>query len=196
MSHLNVTPLLGLRYPNSTAAPCDFDENWCTFAGDLQGYFDRWQAGLYRSFPAVPAALLQMTAPRIMAEEELVRFDTAFDTAGMTNMDADPYSIVVQRAGRYTVGAYIGFPHATSGDDQVVLWILDNGPINQGAIIASNQITDLSIVQFAYNNAETQVVTLTEGAKIQLGFFQSGAPAREMQDAWLSVYWHSDSEGL
>lgn len=196
MSTLNATPLLGLRYPNPSAAPCDFDEGWCTFAGDLQAYFDRWQAGLYRSYPAVPAALLQMTTPRDMAEEELIRFDTAFDTAGMTNMDADPYSIYVQRAGRYTVGAYIGFPHASSGDDQVSIFVYDNGPLTIGSVVASNQITDLSVVQFAFNVAETQVVTLSEGSKIQLGYFQSGAPTRQMQDAWLSVYWHSDLEGL
>lgn len=191
----NQTPLLGLRYPNTDAAPCDFDTDWCVFAADVQAYFDRWQAALYRAYPAVPAALMQMTAQRDMSEEQLILFDASFDTANMVDMDADPYSIYIRRSGRYTVGAYIGFPHASSGDDQVTLWVLDNGA-GGGAIVTSDQLTDLSVISFAFNNAETQVVNLVEGSKLQLGFFQSGAPTRQIQDAWMCAFWHSDSEGL
>ena len=192
-AHLNPTPLLGLRYPNGAAAPCDFDEDWCVFADDIQVFFDRWQSALYRVYPAVPGALMHMTVARTVNQGELVRFDTVeFDNASMTDMDADPYTITIPRTGRWTVSGFMSQLHATSGDDQLGIFITDAAA--GGVQVARDQMTDLVVNVTAYVQCETQVITLTEGARLQLGFFQSGAPPSQMIEAWMCAYWHSDAE--
>lgn len=187
---MNITPLMGLPYPNPAGAPCDFDEEWCAFTAAIDGVFTSFESTLRRTYPAIPAALMQMTVQTVLDDQNPVLFNqVVLDTAGMTDMDADPYGITCRRAGRYTLAGYMLFPHST-GDDQIMININSN---IQGQL-AFSQMSDLTVIVFHGNNVQTEAVSLVEGERITMSFFQSSAPARTMIEAWLAVYWHADQE--
>ena len=186
---MNITPLMGLHYPGPGDAPCDFDDDWCTFTGDIDAVFDKWEAGLNRTLPAVPAAVLLLTtaaaAPVTILNFNPVPFtEVVLDTAGMTSLDADPYGITIRISGRYTVAAYTEQDTSGSVDAQSSI---SAGPI-------SNIILDRGAGVQYYNNAYTAVVDLTEGTRVTLTTFVSPAPTRICRGAWLAVVWHSDTE--
>lgn len=181
------TALMGLFFPGPGDAPCDFDEQWCTFTGGIDALFDRWEAGLSRAYPAVPGAKMRQTEPTTIFNSTQIQFsEVTFDSGGMTNMDADPYTITVQKTGRYTVAAFIEENDTTGGAGaQSVL------TINSNAAIESNTILILGAGTYR-NSVYWPVVSLPEGTRVQLQPFLSGQNQRTIVEASLAVVWHSD----
>ena len=181
------TALMALPFPGPADAPCDFDDQWCEFTGAIDDVFDRWEAGLNRAYPAVPAAKMRQTEPTtIFNSTQIVFSEVTLDTAGMTNMDADPYTITVPRTGRYTLSAFIEENDASGGAGaQSVLTI--------AAFVASESNTILILGAGTYRNSVYwPVVSLPAGARVQLQPFLSGQTQRTIVEASLAVVWHSD----
>lgn len=187
---MSPTAVLGLPYPNGDARPCDFDEDWCQFTTAVQGYFDLWRSGLRRAYPAIPAALMYLMEPYDLVPDSSIRFDTLrFDTAAMTDMDADPYTITIKKRGRYSVSAFVLMINST-GDDQVILSVVDI--TTGGTTVTSDQLIDNG--HHVRIQTETQVVSLVEGTQLRVGIFQSGSVPRQIREASICAYWHSDAE--
>lgn len=180
------TPLLALPYPGPDDPPCDFDEQWCQFTGAVDAVFDRWEAGLSRAYPAVPAAKLRQTvAGTVIFNSTQIAFsEVTLDTAGMTNLDADPYTITVPRTARYTVCGFIEEADASGGAGaQSVLTVSFAGETNIILVLGAGTYR---------NTVFWPVVSLPAGARIQLQPFLSGQNQRTIFEASLSVVWHSD----
>lgn len=184
---MNVTPLMGLSYPSPTDAPCDFDEQWCQFTAGIDSIFDRWEAGLSRAYPSIPAAKMRQTELTTVFNSTQIQFsEVTFDSAGMTNMDADPYTITCQRTGRYSVAAFIEENDASGGAGaQSVL------TISSFNFTESNTVLVLGAGTYR-NSVYWPVVSLTVGDRIQLQPFLSGQTQRTIIEASLAVFWHSD----
>jgi hypothetical protein len=190
----NLTPNMLLPYPNGVDAPCDFDEQWCAFTSAIDGVFDTFETALARTYPAVPAAVLQVTTP-VLVQNNIIPFDTVqLDTADMTDIDADPYTITIKVAGRYTLGGYTGELSVTPNPNTPTIFIsvTPNDPL--GAPFST--ILDLGTVGLNFgNNAHFEAMTLGVGTTVQL-ITSNGAVSgfRSIDDAWLAVYWHADQE--
>lgn len=181
------TALMALPFPGPADAPCDFDDDWCEFTGAIDALFDRWESGLNRAYPAVPAAKMRQTELTTIFNSTQIAFsEVTLDTAGMTNMDADPYTITIPRTGRYTLSAFIEEVDASGGAGaQSVLTI--------AAFFASEQNVILVLGAGTYRNSTYwPVVSLPAGARVQLQPFLSGQNQRTIIEASLAVVWHSD----
>src|SRR5688500_14787019 len=107
----NNTFNFNLPYPSGTDRPCDFAEPWCDFTTAIDAVFAVFQAAIDRTIPVVPMAILLQTTQRSILNFAPLIFDTVVaDTAGMTDIDVDPFSITIRRPGRYTVAAYVQKP--------------------------------------------------------------------------------------
>lgn len=187
---MNVTPLMGLPYPNGLDAPCDFDDDWCTFTAALDAVFTKFDSGLQRSYPAIPIAVVQLTSTITILNFNPVPWDTVtIDTAGMTDLDADPYGIVLPRSGRYTAAAYLQQNTAPGVNTQSQMTIQGFPERN-----VDNIILDRGAGVTYYNNCYQAVISGTEGTRLALTTFVSGFPTRTALGGWMAVYWHSDSE--
>lgn len=181
------TTNFALPYPSGTDAPCEFAEQWCDFTDAVNAVISGFEDGADRAIPVVPAALARMSVTRSVINLNPVPFDEiVMDTAGMTDLDADPYTITVRQTGRYTVGGFVekasgGFVDSQLGlfiDPTSVVWvILDRGPGPS-----------------YWLPAYTPSVTLTAGTAVQLRFNTGSATAQTVFTAWLSVIWHADTE--
>jgi hypothetical protein len=188
---LSATTLMGLRYPSALDRPCDFDESWCAFTGDIDAVFTKFEQAINRTVPAAPFAMLQLTTQISIGNSNLVPFDTVVaDTAGMTDLDSDLYGITVPKAGRYTIAWY--FKQLTGG--------LLNQQIS-GQVIASKSsfnfnhvILDRNLALGYGNTADWEAASLLEGDRVTLNTFESGVTTRTLLEAWLAVYWHADQE--
>ncbi len=179
------TANFNLPYPDGSDDPCLFAEQWCDFTDAVSNILERFQSGIDRAYPVVPAALLRMTAPRSVINTQNIPFDeVALDTAGMTDLDADPYHITITRPGRYTVAAYI-----EKGSTGI--------PNSQQSLFLPNavwSILDRGIGVTYSIPAYDAVATYAAGQQIS-AFFNTGAVGAATVDvAWLAVFWHSDTE--
>lgn len=186
----NNTTNFNLPYPASTDEPCDFAEQWCDFTEALDGVFDGFQAVIDRTIPVVPLAILQQTVSRDIPNLGAVQFDTVLaDTAGMTDIDVDPFHITVRRPGRYTVGAMlqkqtVGAPFITAYTSVFV-----NTHVN-----AIADLLDRGAGGTYYFNPYFPVDTYAAGDKISLSFAVSAQPTIPIEESFLAVIWHSDTE--
>lgn len=183
------TPLMGLLYPGPGDAPCDFDEDWCGFTGGIDAVFDRWEAGLARAYPAIPAAKMRQTELTTIFNSTQIRFsEVTFDSIGMTNIDADPYTITCQRSGRYSVAGFIEEIDASGGAGaQSVLQIAST------TFSVSEANTVLVLGGGTYRNTVYwPSVSMNVGDRVQLLPFLSGQTQRTIIEASLAVWWHSD----
>lgn len=181
---MNVTPLMGLPYPNGLDAPCDFDDDWCTFTSAIDAVFAKFEAGLQRSYPAIPIAVVQLTTTITILNFNPVPWDTvAIDTAGMTDLDADPYGIVLPRSGRYTAAACLQQPASGGVNVQSVMTIAGFPERNVSSTVLDND-----------NNVYQAVISGIEGTRLTLTTFVSGFSTRTLFSGWMAIFWHSDSE--
>lgn len=179
-----------LPYPNGTDEPCDFAEQWCDFTDALDGVFDTFQGVIDRTIPVVPLAILQQTVARNIPNLGIVQFDTVLaDTAGMTDIDVDPFHITVRRPGRYTVGAML--QKQTVGVPFIVAYtsVFVNPHVNAVA-----DLLDRGVGVTYYFNPYYTVDTYAAGDKISLSFAVSANPTVAIEASWLAVVWHSDTE--
>lgn len=179
-----------LPYPNGTDEPCDFAQQWCDFTEALDGVFDGFQAAVDRAMPVVPLAILQQTVTRTIPNLGSVQFDTVLaDTAGMTDIDVDPFNITIRRPGRYTVAAMlakstVGAPFITAYTSVFV-----NPHVNAVA-----DLLDRGAGVTYFFNPYYPVDTYAAGDKISLSFAVSAQPTIPIEESWLAVIWHSDTE--
>jgi len=180
------TANFALPYPTGSDAPCDFAEQWCDFTEAIDGVLGRFQTGIDRAIPVIPAALIRASTPRTANSGQNIAFDeVVLDTAGMTDLDANPYAITITRPGRYSVGGYIEKPSSGVVDSQLTLFV----------VLGSNwSILDRG-VGFVYSiPSYTPVVTLAAGDQVTMFFNVPTLGPQTVDVAWLCVFWHSDTE--
>lgn len=185
----NTTPNFALPYPSSTDSPCEFDEQWCDFTEAIDNVFVNFESAITRTVPAVPVAILRQTIPGSFFNFNAIRFDTVLvDTAQMTDMDADPFAITIQRPGRYTVAA--GMEKITSGISLPRFTSLFAEP----SFNAQSQLLDRGAGVSYFLNAYFAVETYAAGDKIRLSFSIGTQVFVPIVSSWLAVVWHSDTE--
>lgn len=191
----NMTPVFQLPYPSGSDAPCDFDEQWCAFTAAMDAVFTTWQAGIDRTVPVVPAAKLLLATTATVPAGNPVPFDTVlFDTAAMTDIDADPYRITIPQTGRYTVTTMLR--KATSGvvNSEATTSVLTS----LGGVISNTntrgEILDRGAGATYFIPAYTAVTSLLAGTKLTLTFSIGSVVNVPIEAASLSVVWHSDTE--
>lgn len=104
------TPVYGLPYAIGSDRPCDIGDTLCSFANEVEIELDRLDGIVDRVVDTIPMAQVRMTVTTTYgtdpggATPAVVAFDTVdFDTADMVNLTANPYVIMLPRAGRYIV---------------------------------------------------------------------------------------------
>lgn len=186
-----------LPYPNTFDAPCDFAEQWCDFTDAIEGVLDTFQAGIDRAIPVVPAALVRTKLTHNIVNGQPIPFnETVLDTAGMTDLDADPYRIRITRPGRYTIAAYMDKNTSTVANSQFSLFIdsTTSPPVGQQDIGGTWSILDRGVPLIYSLPAYSVISSLVAGAGVSI-FFNTAAPGlNTIGQAWLCVFWHSDNE--
>lgn len=183
----NFTPNFALPYPSASDEPCDFDEQWCDFTEAIDGVFTTFETGLARTYPVIPIAIMKQTQPLSVSNSSPIPFDSVLiDTAGMTDIDVDPFTITIQRPGRYTINAFMERPSTGLAlNSEFVLLV--NGTL------AFAEIIERGVIQYrltAYNPVEGFLA----GDEITLGFNTGVINFFTITQSWLSVAWHSDTE--
>ena len=181
-----------LPYPGGSDDPCDFAEQWCDFTQAIDTVFGTFQEAIDRTMPLVPAAIMQQTVPLSVFNLNPIPFDTVLaDTANMTDMDADPFTITIRRAGRYTVAGglikpSVGAPIVPTQTSVIAL------PNFRAQAVVNDLGSGGGIVYYlaAYFAVETYAV----GEKVQLTFTVGSQNSWPITGSMLSVVWHSDSE--
>lgn len=183
----NNTVNFALPYPAPTDEPCDFAEQWCDFTEAINDILATFQEGTDRAIPVVPAALVRVTEARSIINGSNIPFDeVVMDTAGMTDLDADPYTITVPRTGRYTVGAFV--EKASSGVVNSDFTVFIDGTSVGWGILDRGAFTNYWCP--AYSPSDP----LAAGTQVKLRFNTAVAAAQTVFTAWLSVIWHADTE--
>lgn len=185
----NFTPNFNLPYPSASDEPCDFAEQWCDFTAAIDGVFDVFQAGIDRTVPTVPTALMQQTVTRTIENLQPVPFDTvSADTAHMTDIDADPFSITITRFGAYSVsgGIELGSDGGVNSDTAMLIgsssFTIIGGALDRG-------------VAFLYRmNAYVPSVILSPGEQVRMRFNVGSLLNISVLASWLAVTWHADRE--
>lgn len=183
-----------LPYPAPTDQPCDFDEQWCDFTDAIDAVFAVFQAGIDRAYPTIPMAMVQQTVSRNILNLEDHPFDTvAIDTAGMTDLDADPFHITIPRPG---------------------VWTLACGMIFPSPALVLNGFLGMQVTQDVFGgfSVDCQAMSLDRGAGVDY-HLTAYAPARflpqglrlgvthnfgnvsvkTITSTWFSVSWHADA---
>lgn len=185
----NFTSTFSLPYPSASDEPCDFAEQWCDFTEAIDGVFTTFESGIARTVPTVPAALLQQTVTRSIENLQPVPFDTvSADTAGMVDIDADPFSITITRFGRYSINA--GIEMGSSGNINSQMALL----VGSGTFTVIAGALDRGVAFVYRMNAYTPAVTLSPGEKVRLRFNVGVLMNISVLASWLSVTWHADQE--
>lgn len=185
-----------LPYPSGSDGPCDFDEQWCDFTAAIDAVFDTFQAALDRSMPVIPAAKLRLSSAADFVDSEPVIFDTVvYDTAGFTDLDADPFHIFIDRAGRYTITCMaVVITQATVPPGFLSCWVLVEDSQGSGDTTAMMQGTDVGGGLGYFLAGYEAVLTVAAGSKLSLHFTAGSLLVRNMLEAYMSAHWHSDTE--
>lgn len=180
---------MAIPVPAGTDAPCDFSEDWCATAAAINAKIAAYQQTLARVYPAIPVALLRRTEPITIGSLVPVPFtEVVFDTAGMTDLDAEPTVINVKRSGRFTIRGW--FVINTTGVAQTIITarIATSTP----AIERNGTILDMANYPFLGDGIYETVCSLSAGNKMQL--MQASSGSLTINAASLCVAWHSDQE--
>jgi hypothetical protein len=185
----NFTTNFNLPYPAGTDEPCDFAQQWCDFTQAIDGVFDTFQSAIDRTIPVVPAAILVQTVPTSIFNFSPLRFDTVLvDTAGMTDLDVDPFTITITRPGRYTVACFVEKP--TTGFSLPRFTSIFAGP----SFSAQSELLDRGAGILYYLNGFHAVETYAAGDQARLSFSVGSQQFWDITSSWLAVIWHSDTE--
>lgn len=183
----NFTPNFALPYPSASDAPCDFDEQWCDFTTAVDSVFTTFDTGLARVLPVVPVAVLARTVPVDISSNLKVTFDTVvIDTAGMTDLDADPSVITISRPGCYTIAGYILLESSGLVDTSIALLV--NGP--SFTVIA--EVLDRGVINYSIN-AYSPIQDTLAGA-VTMNFNPPTVAVHTVSQAWMAVMWHADRQ--
>lgn len=179
------TTNFSLPYPNGSDAPCDFAEQWCDFTEAIDTVLANFTLGADRAVPLIPAAMLRATVPRSILPGNPIPFDeVVFDTAGMTDLDADPYHIIIRQPGRYTTAAFMDKVTSGAVNSLTILQmeLIDGYILDRGAGPA----------YYVPLYSPSQNFTIV-GTEISLEYFAASA-AQTVNSAWMAVFWHADAE--
>lgn len=186
----DLTPNFDLPFPSSIDAPCDFAEQWCDFTAAIDTVFDTWESAIGRTLPVIPVAILLQTVTTSIGNFNPLRFDTVLvDTAGMTDIDVDPFTITIPKPGRYTVAAWVEKPSlgAPFVPNETSIFI-------QPEFDAQGEVTDRGTGVQYHLNAYFSVGTYAAGDKVRLSFSVGLQALFQIDRSWLAAFWHSDTE--
>lgn len=185
-----MTANFALPYPSATDNPCLFDEQWCDFTEAIDAVFATFESAINRTIPVVPVAMVQQNLPVSFFNFTPIQFDTVvLDTAGMTDFDVDPFSITIPRPGRYTVAAGISKPTAAG-----LVPPIETSIFIQPNADAQSELIDRGAGLNYLLNTFYPVETNVAGAKIRLSFSVGSANFFTIDNSWLAVVWHADTE--
>jgi hypothetical protein len=184
----NNTINFNLPYPSGVDPPCDFAEQWCDFTEAIDGVFATFQSAIDRAIPVVPLAIVRQTISRGVFNFALIPFDTVTaDTAAMVDVDADPFHIVINRPGRYTVACALSKP--TTGFSLPRPTSVASTPS-----LAQAALLDRGAGLEYFLNGFYAVATFAAGDKVGLSFSVGNQNTWTIDESWLAVIWHSDTE--
>jgi hypothetical protein len=182
----DMTANFSLPYPAPSDDPCLFAEQWCDFTDAIDAVIANFTLGADRAVPLIPAAMLRATITRAILPGNPIPFDeVVFDTAGMTDLDADPYHIFIRQPGRYTTAAF--FSKVSSGAvNSVTTLQMEN---IQGHILdrGAGPAYYLPLYSPSQN-------FLTVGTEVSIEYFSGSNSPQDIDSAWMSVFWHADTE--
>ena len=188
----NTTTNFALPYPAPSDEPCDFPQQWCDFTNAIDAVLDGFQTTIDRTVPVIPVALLQQSSPLFVVNGGAVPFDTLLvDTAGMVDMDSNPYQIIIQRTGRYTVGGGMLCPTENPPFPPAFIGITIDEPSIQFSTFDYAYPGPNNIIHM---NTSVPVATLNAGEAVQLMLNRGSVGNFQVESAWLGVFWHSDTE--
>jgi hypothetical protein len=173
-----------------TDAPCDFAEDWCAVAAEINAKLATYQQALARVYPAIPIALLRLT--ETVAAPVLVPIpfsEVVADTAGMTDMDADPTAITVQKAGRYVVRGWLRTEQSGILNNIINARIASDSTPPQFEI--NGFALDRAVISIGVSGYES-IISVGAGAQIRL--MQASLNTLNIIAASFCVAWHSDTE--
>lgn len=180
---------MAIPVPAGTDPACDFAEDWCATAAAITAKLAAYTATLSRVYPAIPIAVVRLTE-QVNPMPTLTPFpftEVVLDTAGMTDFDADPTTIVIKRSGRFTVRGWLRTNTTGVANTIIQVRIASNTP----GFERNGIVLDRNTVALGDGTYET-VATLLAGTKIQL--LQATGVNLDILSASLSVAWHSDTE--
>ncbi len=190
----NFTPNFNLPYPAATDEPCDFDAQWCDFTEAIDTVFATFQAGIDRSVPTIPIAMLQQTAPRSILNLEETLFDTVvIDTAGMTDIDSDPFHIYLRRPGVYTLAAGMKFPSPNISLNGFLAVELTQTFFGGFTVSVQNQSLDRGPGVDYHISAYGAARLLPQNLGIGLTHNFGNQSVKTITSSWLAVFWHADT---
>lgn len=180
-----------LPFPIGTDAPCEFPEQWCETITGINAKVAEYESVIDRTYPAIPVCVLRATVSQTLpALLDAVTFtEAAIDTAGMSDLDANPKIITVPKNGVYTV----------------------QGFIHQITTVALNSVVDVQVffqsIPSGFGDFRGRTRSLGVGSSVQVStaritsFWQAGtifslgtSSAVQVLKASLSVAWHADQE--
>lgn len=188
---------MAIPVPAGTDPACDFAEDWCATTAAINAKIAAYETALARAYPAAPMALLRRTellttnvllAPIPMTE-------ATFDTAGMTDLDADPTIITIQQTGRYMVRGYLSTGTTGVVNTLVTATLNIAGPPNasiQGYALDRGSL--LVAVSSFHPTPFSDGTEFIEGTKISLSTSITISAAVPLFKASLFVGWHADQE--
>lgn len=188
----NTTTNFALPYPAPGDEPCDFPQQWCDFTDAIDVILDGFQATIDRTVPVIPVALLQQLTPMFVTNGAAIPFNTLMvDTANMTDMDNNPYQIMIRRTGRYTVAGGMIVPTENPAFPPSFVGITIDEPSIQFSTFDYNVPGPNNLIHM---NSTVPVATLNAGEAVQLMLNRGAVGSFQIENAWLGVFWHSDTE--
>lgn len=189
------TPNFSLPYPNGSDDPCLFAQQWCDFTESINSVLATFQSGIDRANPVVPGAMLRISTPKNVINLNLVPFDeVVFDTAGMTDLDADPYHIYIRRPGRYIFNAFLDKDTSTVVNSQLSLFAQHELLAPGGQLDVSSNILDRGAGNDYLITAYSPSQPLVAGDRVSMFYNTGSSTADEVNTAWMSVIWVADTE--
>lgn len=189
------TPNFNLPYPNGSDDPCLFAQQWCDFTGAINDVLALFQTGINRANPVVPGAMLRISTPKNIINNNLIPFDeVVFDTAGMTDLDADPYHIYIRRPGRYIFNGFIDKDTSGVVNSQLSLSGQHELPAPGGQFDVTSAILDRGAGNDYLVTGYSPSQPLVAGDRISMFYNTGTLTAQEVNTAWMSVIWVADTE--
>lgn len=188
---------MAIPVPAGTDPACDFSEDWCATTAAINAKIAAYQQALARAYPAAPMALLRRTEPLtsnpVLAPVPMT--EATFDTAGMTDLDADPTIITIQQTGRYIVRGFLTTPTTTVVNTLVTATINISGPVSgsiQGYALDRGSL--INAVSSFHPTPFSDGTEFIKGTKVSLSTSITIDAITPITKASLFVGWHADQE--
>lgn len=182
---------MAIPVPAGTDAPCDFAEDWCATAAAINAKMVSYRQALARVYPAIPVALLRLTGGGgfVPSLTPIPFTEVTFDTAGMTDMDADPTAITARLGGRYVIRGWIRTVTSTILNEVITVRVASDP--TPPTFEVNGVVLDRASVTLG-NGAYQSVITVGAGAQIRL--LQASSSSLNISSASMCMAWHSDTE--